>query len=197
LLRCFVAVEVAAPSLRRVLEGVQGELRRAFGTPDPVKWVPAHQFHFTLKFFGEIPEEDARRAETAMARVVAGVRAFPARVQGLGAFPSAERPSVIWAGMAEGAEPLVALAAAVEREMALEGFPVERRRFQPHLTIGRVREGARMPKTVPELLLRNADRDFGSWRVDRLVLMRSELTPRGPIYSQYAVAALREEIGQV
>lgn len=191
--RCFAALEVAAPSVRRALEGAQAELRRAFGMPDPVKWVPSHQFHFTLKFLGEIPDEAVQRALAALGRAAAVCSPFTLGVAGLGAFPAPERPSVLWAGVTDGREPLAALAASVEREMAAEGFPPERRRFQPHLTLGRVREGARAPAAVAQVLQAAAGRGYGSWRAERIVLFQSELTPRGPIYSVLDAAVLREE----
>lgn len=193
LLRCFVAVEVGG-GLRRVLESTQAALRRGFGTSDPVKWVPAHQFHFTLKFLGEIPAEAAERAGAALDRAVGPVAQFSVSLTGLGGFPTVERPSVLWAGVAAGQERLAALAAAVERELVAEAFPPERRRFQPHLTLGRVREGAVVPRAVVENLARQPGQEFGAFRVERVVLMRSELTPRGPVYSVIHSAALREEI---
>jgi len=192
MLRCFVAVEVTAPALRRSLEGAQLALRRAFGMPDPVKWVPAHQFHFTMKFLGEVPEDSARRAAQALERIA--LQPFSLGLAGLGAFPSSERPSVLWAGVAEGREQLGRLAAAVECELVQEGFAAERRRFQPHLTLGRVREGAHVPRTVAEVLAKQSGQEFGRTGVERVVLMRSELTPRGPIYSVMHHVALREEI---
>lgn len=182
------------PGLQRALELAQGSLKRAFGGADPVKWVPAHQFHFTLKFLGEVAEADAMQAMAAVERAAAGVAPFAASLRGLGAFPAPARPSVLWAGLAEGAEELGRLAARVEREMAQAGFPPERRPFKPHLTLGRVREGAFVPGAVQEGLARAAGQEFGRFSVERVVLMKSELTPRGPIYSIYGSASLREEI---
>lgn len=170
-------------------------LKRAFGTPDPVKWVPAHQFHFTLKFLGEVEEAAAGRALEAVQRAAAGVGPFRAGLCGLGCFPNLAQPSVLWAGVTEGAEPLGRLAARVEQEMARAGFAPERRPFKPHLTLGRVREGAFVPKAVLEGLAKAERQEFGRFGVERLVLMKSELTPRGPIYTVYGSADLREENG--
>lgn len=195
LLRCFVAVEVAAPGLRRSLEGAQLALRRAFGSPDPVKWVPSHQFHFTLKFLGEISEEEATQALAALEQAAAGTAPFDVTVAGLGGFPTPERPSVLWAGVTDGQAGLSSLAANVEREFAARGFARERRPFKPHLTLGRVREGARVDAAVPQMLAQSGGQEFGTWRVERVVLMRSELTPRGPIYSVHGFFPLREENG--
>ncbi|HWI64745.1 MAG TPA: RNA 2',3'-cyclic phosphodiesterase [Symbiobacteriaceae bacterium] len=195
MLRCFVAVEVKEQGLLRALEMAQAGLKRAFGLPDPVKWVPAHQFHFTLKFLGEVEEAAAARALQAVERAAASSGRFSVGLCGLGCFPTPARPAVLWAGVAEGAEPLGRLAALVEQEMAREGFPAERRGFKPHLTLGRVREGAFVPRAAREALGNAGRQEFGRFSVERVVLMKSELTPRGPIYSVYGSANLREENG--
>lgn len=173
------------------MEAVQFTLKRAFGPRDPVKWVPAHQFHFTLKFFGDIAPEASRRAADTLAQVAAETGAFTLEVAGLGAFPDTGRPSVLWSGLGEGKADLMALAGRVEAAMAQAGFPREARRFKPHLTLGRVREGALVPPAVVEAL--QEVRPYGSWRVERLVLMRSDLLPAGPKYTVVHEARLREE----
>lgn len=189
-IRCFAAVEVAAPGVRRALELFQFNLKRAFGPRDPVRWVPAHQFHFTLKFFGEIEPDAARRAADGLARVAAQTPPFTLEVAGLGTFPGAGRPpSVIWAGLGQGKAELVALAGRVEEAMALIGFPREGRTFKPHLTLGRVREGARVVPAVTEAL--KSSQSYGAWRVERLVLMKSDLLPTGPRYSVLHEALLQ------
>lgn len=188
MLRCFAAVEVPAPAVRRALESAQQGLRRAFGPGDPVKWVPSHQFHFTLKFFGEIPADRAHEAAAILQQVAAGTAPFHLEVTGLGAFPSVERPTVLWSGLGQGKAELVGLAERVESAMAAAGFPREPRPFKPHLTLGRVREGAKVPAAVAESL--QAKGSYGGWRVERLVLMRSELLPAGPRYTVMAEAPL-------
>ncbi|MFZ5817840.1 MAG: RNA 2',3'-cyclic phosphodiesterase [Bacillota bacterium] len=191
--RCFAAVEVAAPAVRRALEAAQFTLKRAFGPRDPVRWVASHQFHFTLKFFGEIEQEAVERAAAALGRAAGQSAPFLLEVAGLGAFPSPARPSVLWCGVGQGRTDLIALAERVEAEMALAGFPREARPFKPHLTLGRLREGAVAPPAVGEAL--KEARSYGSWQVERLVLMRSELLPAGPRYSILSEARLREENG--
>lgn len=193
MLRCFAAIEISSPAVRRALEAAQFQLKRAFGPRDPVRWVPSHQFHFTLKFFGQIEEAAARRAAEALGPVAAETGPFTLEAAGLGAFPSPSRPSVLWSGVGEGKAELVALAARVEEAMARAGFARESRPFKPHLTLGRLREGAVAPPALAQALQKGVS--YGSWRVERLVLMKSELLPTGPRYSVWSSAILREENG--
>lgn len=190
MIRCFAAVEVPAPAVRRALEGAQGRLRQALGRDaGQVKWVPAHQFHFTLRFFGEIGPAEVEAATGALRRAAEGTRSFRLEVAGLGAFPSAAHPAVLWAGTGEGRGRLVALARQVEAELAACGFAPEARPFQPHLTLGRVRRGAPLGSALQECLAAPAV-SYGSWPVERLVLMRSDLMPAGPRYTVLAAAEL-------
>lgn len=179
--RCFVAVHVAPP-VSRSLEQAQVNLRR---TGAAVKWVAGHQFHFTLKFLGEIEAARVAACGAALERAAAGVRTFRLEVHGLGHFG----PRVIWAGVREGAEALSALAARVDREMEKDGFPREQRRFSPHLTLGRVREGGWTP-ALGEAIRAAQDRPFGAYTVREVYLMRSELTREGPIYTSLSAVSL-------
>jgi len=188
--RCFAAVEVSSPAVRRALEAACGELKRALG-PDAglVKWVRADQFHFTLRFFGELEPPDVASAALALRRTAAGTEAFRLTVAGLGAFPNPRSPRVLWAGTGEGRERLVALARRLEDELAGVGFARETRPFQPHLTLGRVRQGAEVGAPLRDILTR-PPAPYGSWQVERLVLMRSELLPAGPRYTVVEAAEL-------
>lgn len=190
-LRCFAAVEVASPQVRRALELAQLGLRRTLGARDPVKWVPSHQFHFTLKFFGEIDPEAVATAARVLDDVAAEWAPFRLEAAGLGAFPDVSRPQVIWCGVGRGREELVQLAGRVEEAMVAAGFPPERRAFRPHLTLGRVRAGEPVPPALVAAL--RETRSYGAWQVERLVLMRSELLPGGPRYTPLHEAALRQK----
>lgn len=189
-MRCFAAVEVSSPDVRQALVRACDELRRALGADAGlVKWVRPDQFHFTLRFFGELGPTEVEAAAQALRRAAAGTAPFPLAVAGLGAFPSARSPRVLWAGTGEGREQLIALARRLEDELAAAAFGREERPFQPHLTLGRVRQGADLAAPLRGLLTRPPVR-YGDWLVDRLVLMRSELLPAGPRYTVVEAAEL-------
>ena len=146
-----------------------------------VAWTAADNLHITLKFLGAV--DDTRLADIAAALAKAADRhAFDVEVRGLGAFPTPTRPRVIWAGTAE-APAFAALAAAVEGALGGLGFPAEERSFAPHVTLGRVREPRRDPALATALAAAER-RPFGTLRVDRLSLMRSELSRHGARYTE-------------
>ncbi len=142
-------------------------------------------FHLTVKFLGAVDGARVPDIAGALAEAAAGVTPFGLTLRGLGAFPSAARPRVIWAGTADGAADLAALAGHVERALAALGFPAEERPFSAHVTLGRVRTPRRNPR-LAQALAAAADVELVSVPVARVSLMRSELSPRGARYSELA-----------
>lgn len=168
-------------------------LAREVGRLQPVAsnvaWVGADHLHVTLKFLGATDEDRLPAVREALARAAGTASAFTLALRGLGAFPTPSRPRVIWAGAAEGAGALAALAGTVDRELVALGVPPETRPFASHVTLGRVREPRRAPR-LAEALATASERVFGTVTVDRLTLMRSDLSPRGARYTELAGFAL-------
>jgi len=154
-----------------------------------VAWVAPGNLHLTLKFLGAVPEERIDAIVAALTRSGLDLRPFEARLHGLGAFPSATRPRIVWAGVTEGAPEMVELARRVDTALAELGFAREERPFSPHVTLGRVRRPGRDP-VLTEALGSATAREFGRMRVPGAALMRSELGPRGARYTELASVTL-------
>jgi 2'-5' RNA ligase len=110
-------------------------------------------------------------------------------VRGIGAFPDARRPRILWMGSGEGAQTMIALADRVEEQLHRLGYRREPRRFQPHLTLGRVR-GGRAVELGP-ILEKYADLEIGQISVEEVIVFSSTLERTGPIYDPIGRAALR------
>lgn len=182
--RIFVAVELAPP-LREAIAGVRVRLGDASQT---LRWVPPDNLHLTLRFLGEITAAQVTRATEAMREAAQVAAPFTITLAGLGAFPSPRRPRVVWIGVAEGADRLVALAGALEQAMQRRKFPREARPFQAHLTVARVRTGP--PHDLTEDLAEVGRPLIGTQEVAALVVMESVLRPSGPVYREVAQASL-------
>ena len=185
--RTFVAVHLD-PSTRAALATASAELRAHAGEL-PIAWVAPENFHVTVKFLGGIDEARVPAVIAALHTAATGRPAFDVEIRALGAFPSPTRPRVLWAGVAEGGEPLGALAAAVEDALTSLGFAREARAFAAHVTLARVREPRRAP-ALAEALASEATRSFGRVAVREATLMRSDLSPRGARYTPLASAPL-------
>jgi 2'-5' RNA ligase len=181
--RCFVAVDVAA-SVRAALARTQRALRRAAPTAD-VRWTRPEGLHITLKFLGEVPEARCAEVVAALTGVAAAHRAVRVLARGLGGFPGAGRPRVLWAGLAKGDVELAALARDVDRALAPLGFAAETRPFQGHVTLGRVRSPRGLVALATALAQRTHE-ELGAWTVSELVLYRSRLSPAGARYEALA-----------
>lgn len=153
--------------------------------PRRVSWTPPGNFHVTLRFLGAVDESRVAEIAEALREAVVRQPPFTLAVGGLGAFPSLARPRVIWAGIQAGAEGVAALARAVEGALVPLGFPAATRPYSAHVTLGRVRE-ARADPALARALARAAAEPLGEARVERVVLMRSELSPRGARYTELA-----------
>ena len=184
-MRTFLAVEASAAVRARVGKLIS-ELAEVGAD---VKWVEPANLHLTLKFFGDIDDQDLSRICTAMTEAVAAAQAFDCPCQGIGAFPHLGRPRTLWAGLSGCQARMAELSGQVERALAPLGFPRERRTFHPHLTLGRVR-GSRGLAALTPLLRQHGDMPLGTMEVSTITFFASDLRPAGPVYTALAHFAL-------
>ncbi len=178
-MRIFVAV-FPPPEVRRALVGAARELP----VVGEVRWARPENVHLTLKFLGDVSQEDLGRLAEVLEPVRERHEPFEAGISGFGAFPSTRRARILWAGIGEGAEELRALARDVEESLEPLGFEREDRTYVPHLTLGRARgrpvalETVESPSLVPEFFVRHAE------------LVESVLGGAGAAYSTLAAYPL-------
>lgn len=184
MIRTFAAI-FPPPEISSRLSELVRRLKRLCSD---VKWVETENMHLTLRFFGALTEEQVETAAKCMTETAQLKRAFKASLATVGAFPSLSRVRVIWVGVEDGKETLVHIATTLEEKFVKAGLGEADRPFSPHLTIGRVR----IPRKNPELeeAIRALTFSKGEFTIEALTLTKSELTPRGPIYSPLMVAEL-------
>jgi 2'-5' RNA ligase len=183
-MRIFLAVFPPAA----VQSAVHAAAERLRKPDDGVSWVKRENLHYTLRFLGELGTDGARRVQAAADEAARSGAAFDAVIGALGAFPNARRARVLWAGMTTGAEPLLALARALDAALGRKGFERPEHPFSAHLTIGRVRE----PRAdwTERLAAVTVDAAAARFTVDRLCVVESKLSPRGSTYSMIHEARL-------
>lgn len=179
-MRLFVALDLP-DEVRNAIGETVALLKRA---RREARWVRPEGMHITLKFIGHaVADGDTQKLEalrTALASVRVNGR-VEMRIRGLGFFPNARRPRVIWCGV-EASENLAELAAGVERVLEPLGIPAEKRKFTPHLTLARLKDGGApaLAKASEELKLR----EFGSAHETEFHLFQSFLKPSGAEYKK-------------
>ena len=188
-LRAFIAVELP-PAAREAIEGVTRELRSRAG--DGVRWVRPKGVHLTLKFLGDIAADSVPSISQALDRCALPAAPFQLFLEGVGAFPNARRPRVVWVGLGGGLEPLLNLQQSIEGELEALGYARERRPFTPHLTLGRVsdRISASQVRVLSEGLGVVSVQPGVTLPVREVSLIKSDLRQSGAVYTRLHAARL-------
>jgi 2'-5' RNA ligase len=190
--RVFIAVQVptaAKQELGKLIDGLALEYSR------DVRWVAPEGIHLTLKFLGNVEASRISSVIESMGAAAKGTGPFRLQVSGLGTFPNAARPRVLWAGVTGDLEPLLELQQRVENAMAGLGFAKDRQCFNPHLTLGRVRDRV-SPANRQGIGAAFSGQGLASpepWLVEEVFLVQSRLGPQRATYSDLAARPFRAE----
>ncbi len=181
MVRSFIAVDLKDEGVIKGIIEMQQSLRDCGAD---LKLVDPKNLHFTLKFLGELSMKELERVES----VIAGIEFNPFKItlHDVGVFPNPNFIRVVWIGVSEGKKDLNKMALAINEKLIRLGFPSERKGFSPHLTIARVRSKNGHVNLL-NVMESFRDRLFGSQEVNEVKLKKSDLTPKGPIYTDLYV----------
>ena len=183
-MRAFIAIELPE-ELRQRLAQEQSRFRAVAAD---ARWTRPEGIHLTLKFLGEISDEQVAQVTKALQQIKS-FEPFSVAAKGFGFFPDARRPRVFWAGL-EAPAALAELAGFVESAMAPLGFPPENRAFSPHLTLARFKVPRPQTK-LQELVREQGGAVLGSFAVSEFFLWESQLLPQGAQYRKVLSFPLR------
>lgn len=167
LIRTFLAIPLDHTTLNTI-NSIQHQL--APSLPD-VRWTKGDNLHLTLRFFGDISEENLEKAAKIVVSVGSLFAPFSMTLSKVGAFPSNDRARIVWIGVQS--SQLGELHHALQEQFHATGFPIEHRPFRPHITIGRSRQKA------GRILSQTQSTVAGTMRVDSLTLFESRLQSTG------------------
>lgn len=176
-IRSFIAFDIENDTVLNRFASVQKRLAQ---TGADLKLVEPQNIHITIRFLGNITPATAEKIFEEMKQVQ--FAPFNVQIKGVGAFPNPNYPRVVWAGITLGADQLKTVFSQLEPRLQSLGFTPDARGFSPHLTIARVRSG-RNKQQLAKFIIENADYEFGTVNAKCLRLKKSNLTPRGPVYS--------------
>ncbi|HAA04117.1 MAG TPA: RNA 2',3'-cyclic phosphodiesterase [Syntrophobacteraceae bacterium] len=188
MIRAFIALDLHQGVLRALAE-LQQEWQR---TAAPVSWIKPESIHLTLKFLGNIANEQAAEIQALLLKVAAVNAPLRLQPMGCGAFPSIKQMRVVWVGLQGAVEELLKLQKSVEEALVPLGFAPEDRPYRAHLTLGRVK-GRRHLQLLQEAVLRRQGFQTEAFDVTEVVLYRSELRPEGARYTALFRAPLGRE----
>ncbi|MEO8549105.1 MAG: RNA 2',3'-cyclic phosphodiesterase [Kofleriaceae bacterium] len=190
--RLFVGIRVSVATANGLAQCADQLARRARDANVDVKWVVPANYHLTLKFLGWTHPDLIEALCDRLAAAVAGTAAFKLKTSRLGAFPSLEKASVLWAGVeADGLAPLFT---KIEAATTALGFAAEIRPFHPHVTLGRTRE----TRPLKEVVLPMSEQMFSDTRVESVSLFESETKAASSVYKEISKIAFnqREIVGE-
>lgn len=183
-MRLFVAIDLPE-AVRRELATIQDLLRPQGGN---ARWVASESIHITLKFIGEVPEHRVEEIDKALTGLP--WKPFVVAVRGLGFFPGARSPRVLWAGLH--ARTMKELAGEIDARLERTGIERERRAFRGHVTLARSKD-SRLEGSLVAAAGRYPDHDFGSFTADRYCLYQSTLKPGGSVYRRIKEYSMTRE----
>lgn len=177
-MRTFIAIDLN-PEIKKTLFLLIDELDKGSRN---IRWIRQEGMHLTLKFLGELGRERVPEIEDVLKRISKNYEPFILKFKGTGSFPPGKKnPRVLWVGIEVG-ETLIAFQSQLEGELEKLGFPRERRKFHPHLTLGRVKSFFNLRETL-SLLEKYRERNFGEMKAEKITFFQSILKPTGAEYS--------------
>jgi len=180
-IRSFIALEFSDEA-RAEFARVEELLKKADAN---VKWVDPGSMHLTLKFLGNVPEEQIPSISGRLEKIASETAPFDVLLEDMGVFPKWDYVRVLWIGIGEGGGCVKDLAERVEEAMLQEGFSKEKRSFSPHVTIGRARSSKNKDKLKE--IAGSIEIKPVPIHISRVVLFKSELSSTGAVHTPLSV----------
>jgi 2'-5' RNA ligase len=190
-LRLFIAIAIP-PEVRQEIGRAQGRLKRN-SPPGAIRWTRPEQFHVTLKFLGDVPSEHVAALKKSVNTVCSASPALRLSANGIGFFPNARKPRVIWIGAQDDCGQLSELHQRLEEALRWLDPATRPEKFTGHITLGRFKPGR--PAAIQKLLELASNlhgHHFGDWQAREVEIVRSELTSVGATHLPIASFTLVE-----
>jgi 2'-5' RNA ligase len=175
-IRAFLAIDLEEHLWDKIRE-LQETLKQI---KDDLRLVPPENIHITLEFLGNVHPSMVDEIFRIMQTIV--LDPFHLEVKGLGVFPSPKFIRVVWIGAGDGGDKVVSIAEGLKKQLKSLGMKITKKKFTPHATIARVkskRNTRELARSIQEL----SDTEIGEMMVTSFKLKKSELRPKGPIYT--------------
>jgi RNA 2',3'-cyclic 3'-phosphodiesterase len=187
--RVFVGIEISDEAKEKTSKFIEN-LRKEF-SQIRVGWEKKEKLHLTLKFLGEIEENELLKLTEAVEKTSRKMKSFSLRLEDAGVFPNSKKAKVLWIDLKDKEGSLIELNGILEEECEKRGFKRESRTFKPHLTIARMRE----PEKSLELVEKYLRKKFEpvEFEVSEIIIFQSVLQSTGSIYSKIGKMKLTDK----
>ena len=147
---------------------------------EKIKWVNFDQFHLTLKFLGDTDTNLIPKIISRLNNITSLFKPFNLNFKGFGIFKNFNNPRVLWVGIDKN-EHLTSLHKLIDTSLNSLGFEKEKRDFNPHLTLGRIKF-LKNRKKLMDYILKNSKKELEIFQVNEFFLIESILKREGPTY---------------
>ena len=162
-----------------IFSNIYDVLKSDFAKATNGKWVEKENLHFTFKFLGDV---DINIISQISSELVEELKLYNCELtfKGLSCFPNIRQPKVLFSKIFTNKELINSIYNRIEQKLLDFGFEAEKRRFDPHLTLQRIKQYDN--KLFPDIISKYANEVFGTMSSFEVVMIESELTRSGPIY---------------
>lgn len=183
-IRAFIAVELS-DQIKETIRNFQEQLK-PLGCD--ISWVKPENAHLTLKFLGDVKIKMIPSVTETLVNSCRDLRFFDTTLTQPGVFPDLRHPRVVWIGLDDTEGKLGQLAGSLETALENIGFRKERREFQAHITVGRIKSGKNIQRLSENLGHYHLPADI-TLGIRNICLYKSVLENSGPVYSVLANCA--------
>jgi RNA 2',3'-cyclic 3'-phosphodiesterase len=181
-IRAFIAIELSVET-KSYLSVIQSTIKSI--DPDIAKWVNTDNIHLTLKFLGNINPASINSINQNIQNVAFSNKAVNLNLGELGFFPDSKRIRVIWIGFKGELRGLIDIQKELDTRLSKIGFQIEKRSFNPHLTLARVYDNIddTRRKSFFEQVISSIEIKDHVFEASRISLIKSELLRYGAVYT--------------
>jgi len=177
LLRTFISV-----SLPKEIVNIKKMLQSTIDTKGTeIKWVRDGNMHLTLKFIGHTPEASVDDINKTLKSITEDFSSISLSIVGSGCFPRPERARTLWVGITGEIDKLDNFVDAINGSLEPLGFPIQERKFIPHVTLARIKYPQKHTPDVTQFL--NTTFAELPMKISRINLMSSQLFSKGAVYT--------------
>ncbi len=189
-MRAFIAIDLPK-EIKDYLSLLEAKLKQSEAD---VKWVAPINIHLTLKFLGDIDEKKISQIIQILEEISLKQTQFILELSSIGAFPNIKSPRIIWIGVTTGNSEVKQIVANLETRIEKIGIAKENKPFTSHVTIGRVKSNLNREKLTQSLtIITTESNNESQFVVKKLILFKSTLTPKGPIYEAVKETSLKTD----
>lgn len=174
-IRTFIALEIPDDVITQIIkirDDTTGKLTN-------VRWEPKEKLHLTLKFLGDTKKELVGKISDSIEKILENKKNFQLNFSGFGVFTKGRDPKILWVGLNENPR-LVELVDEIENTFEEFGYEKEKRKFNAHITLLRIRGHEDLEKILSLTRIKIPEINFTA---NRITFFESKLLQSGSVYS--------------